>query len=126
MRGLRAARPLSRGEVLQPGDVVAAEVEATGLPLLPLPTDLEGAHVTTDIPAGQVLRSSMVVPAPLVRTGDEIALTLRSGLIVVEGRGIAAQTGRLGDVIRVVAPGTKRRIAARVTGRGLAEVQHGR
>jgi flagella basal body P-ring formation protein FlgA len=106
--------------------VERADIDAKGLQLKALPTDLVGARALTDIAAGQVLHRSMVVPAPLVRTGDEVALTLRSGPIVVEGRGIAAQTGRLGDVIHVVSPETKRRIAARVTGRGLAEVQHGR
>lgn len=126
MRGLRATRPIGRGEELAVADVEAVDVDATGLVLRPLPIDLQGARAVLDIAAGQVLNRSMVVPVPLVRTGDVVQLTLVSGDIVVEGRGIASQNGKLGDVIQVVAPDTKRRIAARVSGRGLAEVQHGR
>jgi flagella basal body P-ring formation protein FlgA len=124
--GLRARRPVSRGRELLADDLEAAEVDVTGLPLLPPPGDLAGARAMVDIAAGQLIQRSMVVPAPLVRTGDEVAVTVRRGPVVVEGRGIAAQSGRLGDVIHVVNPGSRRRIAARVTARGSVEVEHGR
>ena len=99
---------------------------AAGWPLRALPRELEGARAVVDIAAGQVLHRSMVMPAPLVRTGDEVTVTLRRGPIEVEGRGIAAQTGQLGDVIHVMTPESKRRLAVRITGRRLVEVQHGR
>jgi flagella basal body P-ring formation protein FlgA len=125
-KGFRATRPITRGTVLEARDVEALEVNASGWALRPLPREVEGARAVVDIAAGQVLQQSMVAPAPLVRTGDEVTLTLRRGPIVVEGRGVAAQAGRLGDVIPVVNPNSKRRIAGRVTGRGSVEVEHDR
>jgi flagella basal body P-ring formation protein FlgA len=126
MPGLRTRRAVVRGSELGADDLEAVLVEAEGWPLRALPRELEGGRAVVDIAAGQVLQRSMVVPAPLVRTGDEVTVTLRRGPIVVEGRGIAAQTGQLGDVIHVMNPESKRRLAVRITGRRLVEVQHGR
>lgn len=122
LRGARATRPVQRGSEIREGDVEVTDVDAKALPFRPLPQDLEGARAVTDIAAGQVVQRSMVVPAPAVRTGDDVAVTVHRGPMVVEGRGIATQPGRLGDVIHVVNPESKKRIAARVTGRGAVEV----
>jgi flagella basal body P-ring formation protein FlgA len=125
-KGLRASRPITRGTALAAADVEALDVDASGWTLRPLPHDLDGARALVDIAAGQIVQLSMVLPAPLVRTGEVVTVTLRRGPILVESRGIAAQVGRLGEVVPVVNPDSKRRISGRVTGRGSVEVEHDR
>jgi flagella basal body P-ring formation protein FlgA len=125
VRGSRARRPLTRGTLLGAEDVEPADVELNGWPLRPLPDDLAGARVLTNVPAGQVVLRSMVAQAPFVRSGDEVTVSVINGPLLVQGKAIASQTGRLGDVIRVVTRENKRRVAARITGRGAVEVRHG-
>ena len=67
----------------------------------------------------------MIVPAPLVRSGEAVTITVRAGGLQVQTRGVAAQAGRLGDVIRVVNADSGRRVSARVVGPAAVEVQYG-
>jgi flagella basal body P-ring formation protein FlgA len=126
LQGLRTTRPVAKGSDLGPDDLQRVEVDAAGWALRGLPLEVDAGRAVQDIAAGQVVQRPMVAPAPLVRAGDDVTLTFRIGPVVVEGRGVAIQAGRLGDVIHVVNPDSKRRITARVSGRGLVEVQHGR
>jgi flagella basal body P-ring formation protein FlgA len=123
--GVRARRAVSRGETLEAGDVEAAVIDATGWPLRSVPVEVAGARAVVDIPAGQVLQKQMIVPAPLVRGGETVTITVRSGGLQVQTQGVASQPGRLGDVIRVVNAGSGRRLSARVVGPASVEVQHG-
>lgn len=123
--GLRTLRPVARGAVLAEADVEPAVVDAAGWPLRPLPTTAVGARLTTDVPAGQVLQRPMLVPAPVVRSGEPVTITVRAGGLQVQTKGVAAQAGRVGDLIRVINPDSGRRLSARVVGPGVVEVHHG-
>lgn len=125
LAGVRTRRAIGRGEQLAADDVEAVEVDATGWPLRALPTDVTGARATTDLPAGQVVQRQMVVPSPLVRSGEAVTITVRVGGLQVQTRGVAAQAGRMGEVIRVVNADSGRRLSARVVGPAAVEVQHG-
>lgn len=121
----RTRRAVARGETLDAADVEQVMVDAAGWPLRSVPTDVVGARVVVDLPEGQVIRAQMVVLAPVVRSGEPVTITVRSGGLEVQTRGVAAQAGRLGDVIRVVNPDSGRRMSARVVGPASVEVQHG-
>lgn len=125
LHGARTRRAVGRGETLAAADVEPVTVEASGWVLRPLPTEVTGARVTTDVPAGQVLHRQMVVAAPLVRSGEAVTITMRAGGLQVETRGVAAQAGRLGELIRVVNADSGRRLSARVVGPAAVEVHHG-
>lgn len=123
--GARMRRPVARGSTLSADDVEIADVSAEGGLLKPLPVDVDGARAAVDLPAGQVLQRSMLVAGPLVRSGDDVVITVRAGALQVQTRGVAAQPGSLGQLIRVVTADSGRRLSARVVGRGAVEVQHG-
>ncbi len=125
LRGVRTRRAIGRGEAIAAADVESLDVDAAGWGLRPLPTEVAGARAVTDLPAGQVVQRQMVVPAPLVRSGEAVTITVRAGGLQVQTRGVAAQAGRLGDVIRVVNADSGRRVSARVVGPAAVEVQHG-
>jgi flagella basal body P-ring formation protein FlgA len=123
--GVRARRPITRGAELGPGDVEPVRVDASGWILRPLPVDVEGARAAVDLAAGQVIQRGMIVPAPLVRSGEPVTLAVVAGSLRVETRAVATQPGRLGEQVRVINPDTGRRLSARVVGRGAVEVRHG-
>jgi flagella basal body P-ring formation protein FlgA len=123
--GVRTRRAVSRGETLGAADIEPATIDADGWPLRPVPVDVVGARAVVDLPAGQVLQKPMIVPAPLVRSGEPVTITVRAGGLQVQTQGVAAQAGRLGDVIRVINSDSGRRLSARVVGPAAVEVQHG-
>jgi len=123
---LRAARPLSRGEIIVDADIVETGGELVGVPLRPLPgrAALVGAKMARDVSAGDVLTDIVVRPVPMVRSGDEVVLRARIDGVEARGRGIASQAGGIGAVIQVVNPETRRTLRGRVTGPGEVEVIH--
>lgn len=123
--GVRMKRAVARGGILDGTAAETVVVDTRGWSLRALPTDVAGARAVVDLAAGQVVRRGMVVPAPLVRTGEPVTLAVVAGSLRVEARGVALQDGRLGDLVRVVNPDTGRRVPARVVGRGSVEVRHG-
>jgi flagella basal body P-ring formation protein FlgA len=121
----RARRDLERGAELAAEDFQVVRGEVGRALLRPCRTDLVGARLLRGVAAGEVVSLVAVSMAPLVRSGDPVVTRVRIPGIEVTGKGVASQSGELGDVIRVVNPESGRRIRARVTGRGEVEVIHG-
>jgi len=126
MRHLRSARPLARGAE-GGADAVVDEVGDVGRVLLqPLPA-LEaapGARAARDIARGEVLTTALLTIPALVKPGDTVVVRSSAGGLLVEAALVAAQAGGRGDVIRCVNPETRKAMAARILGRGVAEVVH--
>ena len=123
---LRADRALHRGVAIEDNGVVDVVGEVGDVLLDPLPTreTIAGAIAARDIASGEILTAAVLIQAPLVKPGDKILVRLSESGLAVQASLVAAQTGRLGDVIRCVNPDTRRAIAARIVGRGIAEVVH--
>jgi flagella basal body P-ring formation protein FlgA len=121
---LRAARTLRRGEPIEADAVVEETSEIAGLPLQPLPNrhSLAGATVVRDVNANDLILPAMVAPAIIVKPGDKVLVRAFGSGLEVQATLIAAQAGRLGDVIRCVNPDTRRAMAVRIVGRGVAEM----
>lgn len=117
-------RAVARGEQLGDGDVVAAEAPIENAPLSAMLTlgDARGAVARRDISAGTVLTRADIAPQALVRAGDVVRAHARVSGIDIVGEMVAAESGNVGDVIRVVNPETKYASRARVEARGEVEV----
>ena len=92
------------------------------VPLQPLPQAdaLVGARLRRTIAAGGAIAGDAVTAAPLVRSGDEVATTVRVGPVVAQGRATALEDGALGAIVRLQIE--KRRLRGRVRGAGAVEI----
>ena len=124
---VRAARAVTRGDELTEADVVAARGTADGVTLKRLPVIVEvvGARVTRPTAAGAVLSTDVLAVQYSVRSGQQVRLRVVAAGIEASGIGVAAESGRIGTVIRVVNPDSKRTLMGRIVGQGVVEVLHG-
>jgi flagella basal body P-ring formation protein FlgA len=124
---LRARRALAHRTTLDAADLERVIADVGRMPLEALPDErmLAGARVTRPIAEGRAIVSSMVASTQLVKSGDEVRTIVRIGALEARGSAIAAQSGSLGEEIRVVNAESKRALKVRVTGEGEVEVIHG-
>lgn len=125
---VRTARSLTRGAVLEAGDLQVVHGVVEGLALeAPSGIDaLVGTRATRDLRAGEIVTASLVQAEPHVRSGEEVRVRVVVDGLEAQGRGIASQSGSIGSVVRIVNPDSRRAFKARVTGRGEVEVVHAR
>jgi flagella basal body P-ring formation protein FlgA len=117
-------RAVPRGTVLAEGDVASARhVIATGaIDRLPSAADVVGAAALRDLPGDACVTARAVRPMPAVRAGDAVAGLVRSAGLEVRAGLVAVDAGRIGGLVRVRHPETKRMLTARVVGRGEVDV----
>lgn len=120
---LVATRELRRGEAIGEGDVALEERNAlaAGAPPLTQVEDVAGHSARRNIAANSVLSASLIELPVLVRRGDRLGVSARSGGITVQIGGEALGTARLGERVRVRNLQSGRSIDAVVTGNGSAE-----
>jgi flagella basal body P-ring formation protein FlgA len=121
---VRARRALARGEELGAGEIEEVEGTLTDQPMRHLPAlaDLVGARLKRNVVAGEPITAAVVEVPTAVRSGDMVAITVRVGSVEAEGRAVASGSGHVGDVVRVVPPGTRRPLKARIVAPGRAEI----
>ncbi len=121
---VRSSRQLSRGEELGVDAIAVEDVELSGVLLDRLPTigEIVGAQARRDIREGEVLTDAAVIVPPLVKSGDEVRVSISTGVIEVTGVGRASGSGRVGDLIRVLLPSSRTALKARITGPGSVEI----
>jgi flagella basal body P-ring formation protein FlgA len=121
---VRSSRPLARGEEIATAAVEMEDVELTGVLLDRLPTmeEIVGAQARRDIRAGELLTDAAVIVPLLVKSGDEVRVSVSAGAVQVTGIGRASGSGRVGDLIRVLMPSSRRGLKARITGPGSVEI----
>jgi flagella basal body P-ring formation protein FlgA len=114
---LTAARPLRRGAVVLPGDLVPApQPRVDPAQALDDPALAVGRRLRTAVGAGQPLLERHLDPLHLVEPGQRVGLVLLSRGFSVTAEGVALGGGGLGAVVAVeVLPGG-RRIEAEVAG----------
>ncbi|ANY88727.1 flagellar basal body P-ring biosynthesis proteinFlgA [Pseudomonas putida] len=118
------ARPLRRESVIGEGDVSLRERDVGTLNQGFL-TDLEqavGMKLVRPTVLDQVLTPQHLEQAEVVRKGDHVVITARSGSLSVRMPGEALSKGGLSEQIRVRNLNSKRVVKARVTGPGQVEV----
>jgi flagella basal body P-ring formation protein FlgA len=121
---IRSSRPVARGEELGAAAVEVEDIELTGVLLDRLPTmeEIVAAQARRDIRVGEVLTNAAVIVPPLVKSGDEVRVSISTGAVEVTGIGRASGSGRAGDLIRVLMPSSRKGLKARITGPGSVEI----
>lgn len=122
----RARLALASGTVLDDSLVTTATdlVGRVTFGTLVTPGEISGAQVKRPVAADAVLTTTVVVrPAP-VRSGADVVTVARVSGVEVRGRAVAAQSGRLGDIVLVVNPDSRKRLRGRVVAEGTVEVMH--
>jgi flagella basal body P-ring formation protein FlgA len=97
------ARPIPRGKVLTPNDVILAERD-TGALSYGYVTSLDavvGRTVRRPINAGVVVTPGVLETELLVRRGQEVTLEARSNVFAVRSGGVAQGDGALGQIIKI-------------------------
>lgn len=121
---LVATRQLDRGAELSDGDVIQQRAETSALPedCLANSSSLKGMQTARIITAGSVLRESNFVPIPIIRQGDRVSVTVRSGRILLRSEAIAKESGGKGNMISVQVAGKTERLRARIVAPGTVEL----
>ena len=120
----RAARAIGRDEEIgsEAVDFTAAEMPA--MPIQPLlgADGLIGLRARRAILAGEALTSTVLRVPPVVKSGDEVEVTVRLRAVRVTGTGIASGSGQIGDTVRITQPHSSRLLKGRITGPGAVEI----
>jgi flagellar basal body P-ring formation protein FlgA len=121
---LVTARAMQRGESFGSNDVMLEErdvLAGSGTALTRLEEAI-GLNARRAINANTVLSAALVESPVLVRRGDSISVSARSGGVSVQTSAVALADGRSGERIRVRNLRSDRVIDVRVTGPATAEV----
>jgi flagella basal body P-ring formation protein FlgA len=120
----RAAHAIGRDTVVTDGDVeiVEGELPNVAFKRLPAVDDVIGLRARRAIAAGEPLTAMVLEVPPLVKSGGEVTATVRIGAVQIEALTRASGSGQAGDIIRVLAPGSRKPLKARITGQGAVEV----
>jgi flagella basal body P-ring formation protein FlgA len=119
-------RALARNETISPIDIAPVRDELVGAPLRRLPTagELVGGRVLRPLPAGVSVLPGSVIVRRSIEPGDHVVVVALSGSIEVAAEMVAADGGRVGDVVRAVNPATHQYVRGRVIESGRLEVIH--
>lgn len=120
-------------KIISRGQIVTAEfIETKLMPWRILPNGVAGRNsqsflglVSKNIIApGEPLHDGLFETPHMVKSGERVELTLFSGPgVIIRSHGVARQSGRLGDVIRIEQPETKKAVAGSITGPRTVEVR---
>jgi flagella basal body P-ring formation protein FlgA len=121
---VRSSRALSRGEDVGSDAIEVVDVELTNILLerLPVTEEVVGAQARRDIRAGELLTGATVVVRPAVKSGDEVRVSMSTGVIELTTLGRASGSGHVGDFIRVLMPESRKGLKGRITGPGSVEI----
>ena len=111
--------PVAHYRIFDLAQTVGGDLEAR---LEQVSTWIVAAHARRDIRVGEVLTNAAVIVPPLVKSGDEVRVSISTGAVEVTGIGRASGSGRAGDLIRVLMPSSRKGLKARITGPGSVEI----
>lgn len=117
------ANDVRKGGVLDEKCIRKVEVEATAnTPTSSDPTLLLGLVAKRDLKAGGLVKGTDFEPELVVSRGDTVRIRFTQGTLTLETRGIARESGALGDRIRIDNLESKKPLTGRVAGPGLVAV----
>lgn len=121
---LTSARPLARGEILSHSDVLMSEVDVSTLrtTYLHTPEEAVGMELKRSLQANVPLAREALAAPILIKRGDTVMITARTGSIEIRQQGVALQNGELGKQITVRNTNSENVVQATVTGHGQASV----
>ena len=121
---LLATRPLARGSILTPDDIILAESDTSLLSrgYVVASQQAVGHKIRRTIMAGDPITPGLLETPAMIRRGQKISLQARSGALTVRMAGIARSDGMLGQVIEFENLSSKRSIQAIVRSPQSAEI----
>lgn len=121
---LMSTRPLARGDVLGATDVELAEADLSTLrqSYLQDSTLAIGMEVKRALPANTVIGREALAQPLLIKRGDTVVMSAKSGPVTIRQQGVAMQNGELGAQIPVRNSNSDIVVRAVVTGPGQADV----
>ncbi|MDB5982947.1 MAG: flgA, partial [Pseudomonas sp.] len=117
-------RPIKRESIITDDDVIMTERDISQMPQGYM-TSLDqavGQKATRQMLNGQILTPLQLEQAEVVRKGDQVIITAKSGTLQVRMPGEALSNGGMGEQIRVKNLNSQRVIKARVMAPGQVEV----
>jgi flagella basal body P-ring formation protein FlgA len=117
-------RRIERNDVLSTANVEVSEGALDGVAIAsspPLVTVAEG-RARRAIAPGEILTTALVRLPYAVRAGDQIKVVFRHGGIEARGAGTAVNSGAVGDIVRVLAPGRRQPLRARIVAPAVVEI----
>ncbi len=117
-----AARPVSSGTMLSSADIRKEEKVEWGVPTTRT-SSLEGWVTRRPLAAGEQIAHSGVTAPQAVRSGDEVRIEWKRGIVTVALDGVALASGAIGETVsvRLAQRGGQRR--GRVTGPGSVRLE---
>lgn len=109
-------RAVARGEVIGQDDFTTearSPAQARGALAI---ANAVGREATRTLPAGTVLRATDVIAPRLVRRGEPVTITVRSGGLAIATGGRALASAGAGEMVRVVSLSTNRTLDGVVEG----------
>lgn len=121
---LMSTRPLARGDLIGAADVELAEADLSMLrqSYLQDSTMAIGMEVKRALPANTVISSEALAQPLLIKRGDTVVMSAKSGPVTIRQQGVAMQNGELGAQIPVRNSNSDIVVRAVVTGPGQADV----
>jgi len=121
---LTAVRPLARGEILSSSDVMMTEIDVSTVRTTYMHSAEEaiGMELKRSLQANAPLVREALAAPVLVKRGDTVMITARTGSIEIRQQGVALQNGELGKQITVRNTNSDNVVQATVTGHGQASV----
>ncbi len=119
-----ASRPLTRGSILTPDDIILAEFDTGLLPrgYIVAGTQAVGRKVRRAVKTGDPITPALLEIPTTIRRGQKVSLEARSGALTVRMVGIAQSDGILGEVIEFENTTSKRSVQAIVRSPQSAEI----
>jgi len=117
-------RPLRRADIVEPADVILRERDISVITqgYLTAPDQAIGQRLTRPMVADQVITLVNLEQMEVIRKGDQVVITARSGTLSVRMPGEALSNGGMNEQIRVKNLNSRRVIKAQVTAPGQVEV----
>lgn len=119
-----AARPLTRGSILAPDDIILAESDTSLLARGYITTNQHavGHRLRRAVNVGDPITPGLLETPAMIRRGQNVSLEARSGALTVRMSGTAKSDGILGQVIEFENQSSKRLIQAIVRSPQSAEI----
>lgn len=118
------ARPIARGDIISPSDIVIERVPRTTLraDVITNADQLAGMSARRQLREGTPLTDDELMQPILVQRGDMVTIVFRSPGLTLTTRGRAFSGGARGDVVSVFNIQSKRTVEAEITGPGIVTV----
>jgi len=113
--------PISRGQEVSAHQVgwVWTDLAQMKHGVVADPRDLVGMMLSRDVMPGQTLTRGDLAPRPMVRRGELVDLVVKRGEVAAVIRAECRQDGRMGQMVSVMNPLTKRPVLACVSAPGV-------